>query len=92
MSSPVKENRNVYSNMGEGCDNNTNNQNNERMSISNMQMDAKTPIKQPIKITVSSPTKQNRALVERCQKLEQYCRELVKTNKILDCENRLAIA
>jgi len=32
------------------------------------------------------------ALADRCKKLEEYCRELIRTNKILDCENRIAIA
>ena len=31
-------------------------------------------------------------LVERCAKLEQYCKDLLKTNKVLDMENKLAIA
>lgn len=31
-------------------------------------------------------------MAERCKKLEEYCRELIRTNKILDCENRIAIA
>ena len=31
-------------------------------------------------------------MAERCTKLEEYCRELIRTNKILDCENRIAIA
>jgi flagellin-specific chaperone FliS len=47
---------------------------------------------QPIQITIASPSEQTLALAERCQKLEEYCRELIRTNKILDCENRLAIA
>ena len=32
------------------------------------------------------------ALADRCKKLEEYCRELILTNKILDLENRTAIA
>ena len=36
--------------------------------------------------------KQVKSIVNRCQKLEDYCRELIRVNKILDCENRLAIA
>jgi hypothetical protein len=47
---------------------------------------------QPIQITIASPTEQGMALAERCKKLEEYCRELIRTNKILDCENRIAIA
>ena len=31
-------------------------------------------------------------LEDRCQKLQTYCRELIDTNRLLDCENRLAIA
>lgn len=29
---------------------------------------------------------------ERCEQLESYCKELLKTNKILDLENRLCIS
>ena len=47
---------------------------------------------QPIQITIASPTEQGMALADRCKKLEEYCRELIRTNKILDCENRIAIA
>ena len=31
-------------------------------------------------------------LAERCMKLEEYCRDLICTNKVLDAENRLAIS
>lgn len=31
-------------------------------------------------------------LLQRCQTLEKYCRDLVQTNKVLDLENRVAIA
>ena len=31
-------------------------------------------------------------LVQRCAKLEEYCKDLLKTNKVLDMENKLAIA
>ncbi|CDW84600.1 UNKNOWN [Stylonychia lemnae] len=41
---------------------------------------------------VAYDQKQVQGLLDRCSKLEQYCRELVRVNKILDCENRLAIA
>lgn len=37
-----------------------------------------------------TPTQEQ--LAERCLKLEQYCRDLIETNKVLDAENRLAIA
>lgn len=47
---------------------------------------------QPIQITIASPSEQTLALAERCKKLEEYCRELIRTNTILDCENRIAIA
>jgi hypothetical protein len=30
-------------------------------------------------------------LTKRCETLEQYCRELISTNKVLDAENRLCI-
>jgi len=35
---------------------------------------------------------ETRRLKERCYKLEAYCKDLIKTNKVLDIENRLAIA
>lgn len=38
----------------------------------------------------STPTQEQ--LAERCLKLESYCRDLIETNKVLDAENRLAIA
>ena len=31
-------------------------------------------------------------LVQRCARLESYCKDLISTNKILDMENKLAIA
>ena len=31
-------------------------------------------------------------LLERCRTLEKYCRELLQTNKVLDLENKVAIA
>ena len=31
-------------------------------------------------------------LMQRCRQLEHYCKELVQTNKVLDMENRVAIA
>ncbi|TNV87259.1 hypothetical protein FGO68_gene13350 [Halteria grandinella] len=47
---------------------------------------------QPIQITIASPSEQGIALAQRCKKLEDYCRELIRINKVLDCENRIAIA
>lgn len=31
-------------------------------------------------------------LSEKCNKLEKYCKDLIQANKVLDMENRLAIA
>ena len=31
-------------------------------------------------------------LLNRCKQLEHYCKDLVQTNKVLDLENRVAIA
>ena len=32
------------------------------------------------------------ALLNRCRTLEHYCKDLLQTNKVLDLENRVAIA
>lgn len=39
-----------------------------------------------------SESSQVRRLVERCQMLEGFCRELLQTNKVLDLENRICIS
>lgn len=48
---------------------------------------------QPVSILITSnESTQIKRLNERCQTLETYCKDLIKTNKILDLENRLAIS
>ena len=47
----------------------------------------------PVSILITADTNtQIKHLNERCIQLEAYCRDLIKTNKILDMENRLCIA
>ena len=46
----------------------------------------------PVSILITADTTtQVRYLNERCLQLEAYCRDLIKTNKILDMENKLCI-
>ena len=46
----------------------------------------------PVSILITADTTtQARYLNERCLQLEAYCRDLIKTNKVLDMENKLCI-
>jgi hypothetical protein len=45
-----------------------------------------------VQIIIANQNEQTKELVERLQKAEDYCRELILANKILDLENRTAIA
>jgi hypothetical protein len=38
-----------------------------------------------------SESSQVKRLVDRCQMLEGFCRELLQTNKVLDLENKICI-
>lgn len=47
----------------------------------------------PVQILITSNDNQQIArLNERCHQLEAHCRDLIKTNKLLDLENRLCIS
>ena len=47
---------------------------------------------QPVSILITADTNtQTKYLNERCLQLESYCRDLIKTNKVLDMENKLCI-
>ena len=54
---------------------------------------APTSPSRPVQILITSNDNQQIArLNERCQQLEAHCRDLIKTNKLLDLENRLCIS
>lgn len=55
--------------------------------------DLPTSPSRPVQILITSNDNQQIArLNERCQQLEAHCRDLIKTNKLLDLENRLCIS
>ena len=50
-------------------------------------------VERPVQLIVAgSESQQVQRLEARCRMLEGYCKELIKTNKVLDMENRLCIA
>lgn len=54
---------------------------------------APTSPSRPVQILITSNDNQQIArLNERCHQLELHCRDLIKTNKLLDLENRLCIS
>lgn len=66
------------------------------MNNENDQPNAMPPQQSPFIATLivqnGTESSQVKRLVERCQMLEGFCRELLQTNKVLDLENRICIS
>ena len=61
--------------------------------LQDQQTNKDTLATRPVQILITSNDNQQIArLNDRCQQLEAYCRDLIKTNKLLDLENRLCIS